>query len=221
MAYQFFFPLDLQLHESIPGTLPGTGYKLSPQAIPPGSRFYQTWVLREERSFLPSTKHIGVGCWLHDTKEEDSSSCQWCILKPAKIRFSFLSSTSFTQIITVYFSTFDAGLVNGFTKVNRIYSVDLYDTTMDYQDIHISDELIKSQLIWPDMSLSDTKDAKDQEKYVKHKVQHIISNGQLNKINVLLKKLYRAHSCFFFGGKFCQSLMYKSASFLIDKSMHY
>lgn len=34
------------------------------------------------------------------------------------------------------------------------------------------------------MSLSDTKDAKDQEKYVKHKVQHI-SNGQLNKINVL------------------------------------
>lgn len=48
---------------------------------------------------------------------------------------------------------------------------------MDYQDIHISDELIKSQLVWPDMSLSDTKDAKDQEKCVKHKVQHIISNG--------------------------------------------
>ncbi|KAK2551490.1 hypothetical protein P5673_027680 [Acropora cervicornis] len=47
--------------------------------------------------------------------------------------------------------------------------VDLYDTTMDYQDIHISDELIKSQLMWPDMSLSDTKDDKDQEKYVKHK----------------------------------------------------
>lgn len=105
-------------------------------------------------------------------------------MQPAKIRFSCLSSTSFTQIITVYFSTFDAGLVNGFTKVNRIYSVDLYDTTIDYQDIHISDELIKSQLMWPDMSLSDTKDAKDQEKYVKHKVQHI-SNGQLNKINVL------------------------------------
>ena len=142
-------------------------------------------------------------------------------MKPAKIRFSFLSSTSFTQIIIVYFSTFDAGLVNGFTKVNSIYSVDLYDTTMDYQDIHISDELIKSQLMWPNMSLSDTMDAKDQEKYVKHKVQHIISNGQLNKINVLLKKLYRAHSCFFFGGKFCQSLMYKSASFLNDKSMHY
>ncbi|XP_015757330.1 PREDICTED: uncharacterized protein LOC107336780 [Acropora digitifera] len=62
-----------------------------------------------------------------------------------------------------------SGLVNGFTKVNRIYSVDLYDTTMDYQDIHISDELIKSQLMWPDMSLSDTMDTKDQEKYVKHK----------------------------------------------------
>jgi len=90
-------------------------------------------------------------------------------LQPAKIRFSCLSATSFTQKITVYFSTFDAGLVNGFTKVNRIYSVDLYDTTMDYQDIQISDELIKSQLMWPDMSLSDTKDDKDQEKYVKHK----------------------------------------------------
>lgn len=89
---------------------------------------------------------------------------------------------------------------------------------MDYQDIHISDELIKNQLMWPDMSLSDTMDAKDQEKYVKHKVQHIISNGQLNKINVLLKKLYRVHSCFFFGRKFCQSLMYKSASFLNDKT---
>lgn len=62
-----------------------------------------------------------------------------------------------------------SGLVNGFIKVNSIYSVDLYDTTMDYQDIHISDELIKSQLMWPDMSLSDTKDDKDQEKYVKHK----------------------------------------------------
>ena len=61
---------------------------------------------------------------------------------------------SFTQIlITVYFTTFDAGLLNGFTKVSRIYSVDLYDTTVDYQDIGISDELIKSQLMWPDMSL--------------------------------------------------------------------
>lgn len=63
---------------------------------------------------------------------------------------------------------------------------------MDYQDIRISDELIKSQLMWPDMSLSDTKDAKDQEKYVKQKVQQIISSGQLNKINVLFKEVVQS-----------------------------
>lgn len=63
------------------------------------------------------------------------------------------------------------GLVSGFTEVNRIYSVDLYDTTMDYQDIQISNELIKSRLMWPDMSANDSDDAADQGKYVKHKVQ--------------------------------------------------
>ena len=46
--------------------------------------------------------------------------------------------------------------------------------------------------MWPDMSLSDTKDAKDQEKYVKQKVQQIISSGQLNKINVLFKEVVQS-----------------------------
>lgn len=61
------------------------------------------------------------------------------------------------------------GLVSGFTEVNRIYSIDLYDTTTDYQDIRISDELIKSQLMWPDMTESDTEDSEDQGKNVKHR----------------------------------------------------
>jgi len=62
-----------------------------------------------------------------------------------------------------------SGLVSGFTEVNRIYSIDLYDTTMDDQDIRISDELIKSQLMWPDMSVSKADDSEDQGKYVKQK----------------------------------------------------
>lgn len=62
-----------------------------------------------------------------------------------------------------------SGLVNGFTEVSKIYSVDLFDTTVDYQDIKISDELIRSQLMWPDMSHSDTNNARDQGKYVKEK----------------------------------------------------
>ena len=120
------------------------------------------------------------------------------------------------------FSNFQCGLVNGFTKVSRIYSVDLYDTTVDYQDIRISDELIKSQLMWPDMSLSDTEDPEGQEKCVKHKVQHTISNGQFNKRSLQRNsKLYRAHCCFFFASNFCHALMYKSSSFLNEKSMHY
>ena len=63
--------------------------------------------------------------------------------------------------------------MSGFTEVNRLYSVDLYDTTMDYHDVRISDELIKSQLMWPDMSMNNSDDSEDQGKYVKHKVQAV------------------------------------------------
>lgn len=52
-----------------------------------------------------------------------------------------------------------------------MYSIDLYDTTMDYQDIRITDELIKSQLMWPRMSLDETKSSEDKRKYVNAKVQ--------------------------------------------------
>ena len=64
-----------------------------------------------------------------------------------------------------------AGLVSGVIQVNRMYSIDLYDTTMDYQDIRITDELIKSQLMWPRMSLDETKSSEDEGKYVNAKVQ--------------------------------------------------
>ena len=64
----------------------------------------------------------------------------------------------------------NTGLVSGSTEVNKIYSIDLYDTTTDYQDIRISDELINSQLMWPDMTMSNADDSEDQGKYVKHKV---------------------------------------------------
>ena len=60
--------------------------------------------------------------------------------------------------------------MSGSTQVNKIYSIDLYDTTTDYQDIRISDELINSQLMWPDMTMSSGDDCEDQGKYVKHKV---------------------------------------------------
>lgn len=60
--------------------------------------------------------------------------------------------------------------MSGSTEVNKIYSIDLYDTTTDYQDIRISDELINSQLMWPDMTMNNADDSEDQGKYVKHKV---------------------------------------------------
>ena len=60
--------------------------------------------------------------------------------------------------------------MSGSTEVNKIYSIDLYDTTTDYQDIRISDELINSQLMWPDMTMSNADDSEDQGKYVTHKV---------------------------------------------------
>ena len=61
--------------------------------------------------------------------------------------------------------------MSGVLQVNRMYSIDLYDTTMDYQDIRITDELIKSQLMWPRMSLDETKSSEDKGKYVNAKVQ--------------------------------------------------
>ena len=61
--------------------------------------------------------------------------------------------------------------MSGVIQVNRMYSIDLYDTTMDYQDIRITDELIKSQLMWPRMSLDETKSSEDKGKYVNAKVQ--------------------------------------------------
>ena len=64
----------------------------------------------------------------------------------------------------------NTGLVSGSTEVNKIYSIDLYDTTTDYQDIRISDELINSQLMWPDMTMNNADDSEDQGKYVNHKV---------------------------------------------------
>ena len=60
--------------------------------------------------------------------------------------------------------------MSGFIEVNRLFSVDLYDTTMDYQDVRISDELIKSQLMWPNMSLDQTDSSEGKEKYVNPKV---------------------------------------------------
>lgn len=61
------------------------------------------------------------------------------------------------------------GLVSGLIEVNRMLSIDLYDTTMDYQDVRISDELIKSQLMWPNMSLDQTDSSEEKEKYVNPK----------------------------------------------------
>ena len=61
--------------------------------------------------------------------------------------------------------------MSGVIQINRMYSIDLYDTTMDYQDIRITDELIKSQLMWPRMSLDETKSSEDKGKYVNAKVQ--------------------------------------------------
>ncbi|XP_078381950.1 uncharacterized protein LOC144664652 isoform X2 [Oculina patagonica] len=62
------------------------------------------------------------------------------------------------------------GLVSGLTQVHRLYSVDLYDTTVEYQDVRISDELIKSQLMWPDIAVNQTdSSSEDKEKYVNPK----------------------------------------------------
>lgn len=76
---------------------------------------------------------------------------------------------------TYYFDLcFIAGLVSGLIEVNRLFSIDLYDTTMDYQDVRISDELIKSQLMWPNMSLDQTDSSQEKEKYVNPKVPNLL-----------------------------------------------
>lgn len=61
------------------------------------------------------------------------------------------------------------GLVSGLIEVNRLFSIDLYDTTMDYQDVRISDELIKSKLMWPNMSLDQLESSGEKEKFVNPK----------------------------------------------------
>ena len=68
---------------------------------------------------------------------------------------------------------FIPGLVSGLIEVNRLLSIDLYDTTMDYQDVRISEELIKSQLIWPNMSLDQTDSSEEKENYVNPKVSNL------------------------------------------------
>ena len=68
--------------------------------------------------------------------------------------------------------------MSGLIEVNRLFSIDLYDTTMDFQDIRISDELIKSQLMWPNMSLDERVSSAEKEKYVNPKVH--VSNFRLN-----------------------------------------
>ena len=73
-------------------------------------------------------------------------------------------------IVNLISICFIPGLVSGLIEVNRLLSIDLYDTTMDYQDVRISDELIKSQLMWPNMSLDQTDSSEDKEKYVNPKV---------------------------------------------------
>ena len=68
--------------------------------------------------------------------------------------------------------------MSGLIEVNRLFSIDLYDTTMDFQDIRISDELIRSQLMWPNMSLDQKVSSEEKEKYANPKVS--TGNFRLN-----------------------------------------
>ena len=63
--------------------------------------------------------------------------------------------------------------MSGLIQVHRLYSVDLYDTTIEYHDIRISNELIKSQLMWPNISVDQTDSSEDKEKYVNPKVRNV------------------------------------------------
>lgn len=118
--------------------------------------------------------------YIEGTKQQNTNSCinSWnlfCAHAPsiwiALHKVGRLWLIVYPELLWNSFILFsNTGLVSGSTEVNKIYSIDLYDTTTDYQDIRISDELINSQLMWPDMTMNNADDSEDQGKYVKHKV---------------------------------------------------
>ena len=118
--------------------------------------------------------------YIEGTKQQNTNSCinSWnlfCVHAPsiwiALHKVGRLWLIVYPELLWNSFILFsNTGLVSGSTEVNKIYSIDLYDTTTDYQDIRISDELINSQLMWPDMTMNNADDSEDQGKYVKHKV---------------------------------------------------
>lgn len=118
--------------------------------------------------------------YIEGTKQQNTNSCinSWnlfCAHAPsiwiALHKVGRLWLIVYPELLWNAFILFsNTGLVSGSTEVNKIYSIDLYDTTTDYQDIRISDELINSQLMWPDMTMNNADDSEDQGKYVKHKV---------------------------------------------------
>ena len=118
--------------------------------------------------------------YIEGTKQQNTNSCinSWnlfCAHAPsiwiALHKVGRLWLIVYPELLWNSFILFsNTGLVSGSTEVNKIYSIDLYDTTTDYQDIRISDELINSQLMWPDMTMNNADDSEDQGKYVNHKV---------------------------------------------------
>ena len=118
--------------------------------------------------------------YIEGTKQQNTNSCinSWnlfCAHAPsiwiALHKVGRLWLIVYPELLWNSFILFsNTGLVSGSTEVNKIYSIDLYDTTTDYHDIRISDELINSQLMWPDMTMNNADDSEDQGKYVKHKV---------------------------------------------------
>ena len=118
--------------------------------------------------------------YIEGTKQQNTNSCinSWnlfCAHAPsiwiALHKVGRLWLIVYPELLWNSFILFsNTGLVSGSTEVNKIYSIDLYDTTTDYQDIRISDELINSQLMWPDMTMNNADYSEDQGKYVKHKV---------------------------------------------------
>lgn len=120
--------------------------------------------------------------YIEGTKQQHTNSCinSWNLLR-AHAPFIWIALHRVGRLWSIVYPDHEllwnsfilfsnTGLVSGSTEVNKIYSIDLYDTTTDYQDIRISDELINSQLMWPDMTMSNGDDSEDQGKYVKHKV---------------------------------------------------
>lgn len=92
------------------------------------------------------------------------------------LRFAIYLLIYIECIVNWIIFCFIAGLVSGLIEVNRLFSIDLYDTTMDFQDIRISDELIKSQLMWPNMSLDQKVSTEEKEIYANPKVSNIRLN---------------------------------------------